>query len=358
MTAMWRPAALLVGMLLATVACTTSTETANNPPTSSPSTAASPSQSASPIASPSTEPSPAGTPLAITGLPFHNGEVGIGYLAVTLTAGGGTPLYSWSVSGGQFPPGLTLSNDGVVSGKNTTAGKFSFTVKVTDSAGATATSVSGFGVFAALNVTQPCATQCFVGEGCTVCGNFGAVSGGLSPYTFTVTSDQRPPGMGLNSLTLTGPFPSPGPIGAFSMTVQVSDQFGARRTVNAIWDVYPVATLVGGTGCYDPNNSGSCTATAWSYSGGNPTADPRVLVAGVRPYCPDGCIYPDPIGLPPPGFSAVAKGGTISISAGPLGCTGSGQYDAIVTLALQDLGQCPSTPSNHVDLIVTIQHVC
>ena len=360
MTGFFRPAALLAGLLLVASACTSSTSSANISPESSPSTETSPSPTPtpSPVESPSPSPSPAGTALAITGLPFHNGEVGIGYLAVTLTAAGGTPPYSWSVSGGQFPPGLTLSPDGVVSGTSTQAGKFSFTVKVSDSLAASVTSPAGFGVYSALTATQPCAVQCIVGEGCSICGGFGSVTGGLPPYTYSITSDHRPPGMGVSGLQLTGAFPPPGPLGAWSMTVQVVDQFGAQRTVNAIWAEYPAAVLNGGNNCQTQKVSGSCTATGWTYSFGNPNATPRVVIVGVRPYCPDGCFYPDPQGLPPPGWSTVAKGGTLSISAGPVTCSGQGEYAAILTLALQDLGNCPSTDSNQVDLIVTLIAFC
>jgi hypothetical protein len=38
--------------------------------------------------------------VAITSLPVHNGEVGIGYLAVTLQATGGSGSYKWSVASG------------------------------------------------------------------------------------------------------------------------------------------------------------------------------------------------------------------------------------------------------------------
>src|SRR5690348_2299121 len=114
MKRLWRPAALLTSFMLTAATCATSTTTANNSPASSPSTASSPSASSSPseVASPSSSPSssPVGTPVAITGLPFHNGEVGVGYLAVTLGADGGTPPYAWAVSGGHFPPGLSLSS--------------------------------------------------------------------------------------------------------------------------------------------------------------------------------------------------------------------------------------------------------
>jgi uncharacterized protein (TIGR03437 family) len=57
----------------------------------------------------------------------------------TLSASGGRPPYSWSVSGGALPPGLLLASIGILSGTPTTAGSFTFAIQVRDSAGSTAT---------------------------------------------------------------------------------------------------------------------------------------------------------------------------------------------------------------------------
>ncbi|HLI63998.1 MAG TPA: putative Ig domain-containing protein, partial [Terriglobales bacterium] len=50
----------------------------------------------------------------------------------SLQASGGKPPYTWSISAGSLPPGLSLSAAGVISGTPTTTGKFPFTVQVTD----------------------------------------------------------------------------------------------------------------------------------------------------------------------------------------------------------------------------------
>lgn len=349
--------ALIVG----SVACTSSTETANNTPASSPSTVAS-TPSASPSASPSSTPTsePTSTPTtnpggalpAITSLPFHNGEVGIGYLSVTLGAIGGTEPYSWTISGGTFPPGLTLSTDGVVSGKNTTAGQFGFTVKVTDSNGATATSPAGLTVFAALAVSEPCASQCTVGAGCTVCGNFGSISGGVGPYTYKVVGGGVPSGMTLTGLTLKGGFPQ-SPVG-FSLAVQVSDQFTAAVVAHAYWYVYDPATLSAGNACNDSNFAGTCTASGWSYASNAPS-DPSVIVVGTDCPIDSNCDPTLPIA-----FSAVAKGGTISIRAdipNTSTCQAPFQYqnNVIYTLALVDKSTCATTSrSNTADVSITL----
>ena len=67
------------------------------------------------------------------------GEVNTAY-SDQLTMTGGTSPITWSVSTGTLPPGITLSaSTGLLSGTPTTAGSYSFTVKVTDSSGLTAT---------------------------------------------------------------------------------------------------------------------------------------------------------------------------------------------------------------------------
>jgi uncharacterized protein (TIGR03437 family) len=80
-----------------------------------------------------------GPALAITSAsPLPSGVAGTGYSQV-LVAAGGTPPYRWSVTGGTLPPGLSLNaSTGALSGTPSSAGTFTFSVQVTDSAGATA----------------------------------------------------------------------------------------------------------------------------------------------------------------------------------------------------------------------------
>ena len=59
--------------------------------------------------------------------------MGIRYATTALSAYGGTPPYTWQVSSGSLPSGLTLSTAGVISGTPTAADPFSFSVEVTDS---------------------------------------------------------------------------------------------------------------------------------------------------------------------------------------------------------------------------------
>lgn len=85
-------------------------------------------------------PAPTSLSVITTSSQLPSGTVSTPYPSTNLAASSGTPPYSWSLStaASSFPAGLTLSNVGVISGTPTTSGTYSFTVKVTDSVGATA----------------------------------------------------------------------------------------------------------------------------------------------------------------------------------------------------------------------------
>ena len=67
------------------------------------------------------------------------GTVGELYCCGNLFASGGVPDYTWTLVGGDLPPGLSLAESpGRITGTPTTASTFSFTVRVTDDRGAIA----------------------------------------------------------------------------------------------------------------------------------------------------------------------------------------------------------------------------
>lgn len=62
-------------------------------------------------------------PNTLTGTPYSK----------TLAATGGTPPYSWKITLGALPAGITLSSSGKISGSTTQTGAFTFTARVDDS---------------------------------------------------------------------------------------------------------------------------------------------------------------------------------------------------------------------------------
>jgi len=78
------------------------------------------------------------SPPSITSGNAFSGTVGTPF-SQTLTATGGTPPYTWSISSGTLPAGLQLSSSGAISGNPTAAGTSNVTLQVTDSQQQTAT---------------------------------------------------------------------------------------------------------------------------------------------------------------------------------------------------------------------------
>jgi hypothetical protein len=72
--------------------------------------------------------------LQITDTSLPDGVNGVAY-STTVQAMGGTVPYTWSISAGSLPSGVTLNGaTGEISGTPTANGNFSFTIQVTDSA--------------------------------------------------------------------------------------------------------------------------------------------------------------------------------------------------------------------------------
>jgi hypothetical protein len=82
---------------------------------------------------------PTGFELVITDIANINYPIGIPITSLSWQAFGGTPPYTFDVSAGSLPPGLTLSSSGILTGTPTTEGSYSFTVRVIDDDADTAT---------------------------------------------------------------------------------------------------------------------------------------------------------------------------------------------------------------------------
>ena len=106
-----------------------------------------------PVPSATTNPSP--TPLSIVTNSLPSGVTGAAYGAA-LTGDGGTPGYSWGISSGSLPPGLTLlATSGQISGTPITSGSYSFTIRLSDSGSPVQTVTRAYGIAIATQQSSP-----------------------------------------------------------------------------------------------------------------------------------------------------------------------------------------------------------
>jgi hypothetical protein len=241
-----------VGVAPSPVSQVTPSEGTESPAVTTPGTVPTTAPGPTPVVGPSTapstapRPSPSGRasppPLLIASLSFPTGEVGIGYPSISLTASGGTPPYTWSISSGALPGGLALGSSSI-SGTPSASGAFTFSVKALDTASAAAEVAQSVTIVPALSVAGICeASPCSVEQGCdTVCGGFGTQTGGLPPYSY-VASGALPPTTSLNGLSLAGMFTQ---AASFSFAVKVTDALGATVAIKVNFNVFPHIYLRG-----------------------------------------------------------------------------------------------------------------
>jgi len=171
---------------------------------------------------------PGGMQITTPALP--NGEVNAAYSA-TMAAIGGLPPYSWAVSEGTLPPGLTLAAaTGIISGTPTQAGDFSFTVQVEDSTATKKNDTAKFTVnIAAAGALQITTTSLPDGMQTIAYSETLSAVGGIGPHNWAIVSGSLPDGLTLTASTgvIAG---TPTAKGEFHFTVQVTD--GATPTAS------------------------------------------------------------------------------------------------------------------------------
>ncbi|PPT18861.1 autotransporter outer membrane beta-barrel domain-containing protein [Xanthomonas arboricola] len=141
----------------------------------------------------------------------------------TLSASGGTAPYTFAITAGALPAGLTLSAAGVLSGTPTASGGFNFTATATDSGGSPTSGARAYTLTVAVATTTFPATSLPAGTaGQAYSSALNPATGGVAPYTYAVTAGALPAGITLDgsSGALTG---TPGSVGSFSFSVTATD---------------------------------------------------------------------------------------------------------------------------------------
>jgi hypothetical protein len=158
-------------------------------------------------------------------------QVGVSYYQ-TNSASGGSGSYSYSISGGSFPSGLTFSTTtgtiGIVSGTPTQAGAFSYIIQVNDGLVSTSQTISGTIIPAPISFIT---TELPKGKEKNDYSKIIEVSGGTGPYKYSVSSGLLPDGLNIDSDTgeISG---SPTNPAIYDFTIQVTDHNSIIATKN------------------------------------------------------------------------------------------------------------------------------
>ena len=178
---------------------------------------------------------PVCSPITVSPPSLPNGTQGASY-SQTITASGGTGPYTYAVTSGSLPNGLSLSTGGAITGTPTAAGTYTFTITATD----TATSCTGSQTYT-LTINCPSITlsPSTLPDGVqnTAYNQTVSASSGTSPYTYAVTLGSLPTGLTL--------YPSSGVIsnaptaaGLYSFTVTATDSYncaGSQAYSVQVW---------------------------------------------------------------------------------------------------------------------------
>lgn len=165
-------------------------------------------------------------PLSFTPSTLPHGEVGLTYSASFTPSGVGS-TYTFSVLSGTLPPGLTLSTGGVVSGTPTSAGTFTFVVRLNSMQSDLDQTVT-VTIYAPLQLSPSSlpAGRINAAYNATLLG-----SGGQPPYQFAVRGS-LPAGITFANGVFGG---APSQVGVFDFTVVLSDSGG--RTVERSYSI-------------------------------------------------------------------------------------------------------------------------
>lgn len=157
--------------------------------------------------------------ISITPPSLPNATVAQAYSATSLNATGGAAPYTYAVTAGSLPAGMSLSSAGTLSGTPTAGGTFNFTVRATDAVSTVGSRPYTMTVSTpTISITPTTIPVITVG---VAYSQTITASGGTAPYTYAITGGSLPTGLSLTANgTLSG---TPTAAGPYSFTVTATD---------------------------------------------------------------------------------------------------------------------------------------
>jgi Putative Ig domain len=273
------------------------------------------------------------TALSISIASLPQGVVGSSYSG-NFTAVGGASPYTWSVSAGQLPPGLSLSSTtGALSGTPTASGNYSFGIKVIDSSSSVqsaSTTVSLPVVTATATPTPLSITTTSIPSG-TIGSAYSTVlvsNGGAAPYAWSITAGGLPNGLSLSATTglISG---TPTAVGTTHFTAAIADSSNPAQTKSVSLTLVVAPTQFGITTSSLPSSTIGSTYTSLLQATG-----------GTAPYA-----WSIASGSLPAGLSLTAATGIISGTP-----TTAGTFTFTATAA--DAGTPAQTKSVSLSIVI------
>ena len=169
------------------------------------------------------------TDLGVTTASLADGQKGVAYSQTLAATGGATP-YSWSVSAGSLPDGLSLNaSTGVVSGTPTTYGASSFTVQAADSWSPSNSATKALSIVVAPEGLSITTVSLADGKQGVAYSQTLAASGGATPLAWDISAGSLPAGLSLNAATgvVSG---TPTAYGTATFTARVTDAWTPAAT--------------------------------------------------------------------------------------------------------------------------------
>jgi hypothetical protein len=243
-----------------------------------------------------------------------------------ITASGGTAPYTYALTSGTLPTGLSVSSSGTLSGTISASGQsgnVSFVVTATDHAGLTGSTSYSLTVNAptitlsSLSVTTTLATTAYAPAALTA-------SGGVASYTYAVTSGSLPSGVTLSSSgALTG---TPAAVSAstvYSFTVTATDAHSYTGSNSYSLKVVPFLTGTSlGTGSCSLVSLSACATGSLTTTSG---ATELVLIYTT------GLLNPSLSSVSGPFTANATQVTSTSFSSGLLGVDGNDLYAYVAT---------------------------